>query len=132
MSTDWGIGCRTCAAASVSGSRADYFTGEWNNVRDVDALMAICRLAPILVQIPAEADRHVQLRIDTWWQDDLGGLMSFLRKHAGHALAPMNEYGNFFDQCSKPVVCACCGHRGRCVLTEKHSGECSAKREVRA
>ena len=36
MSTDWGIGCRTCREAGAD--RSVYFTGEWDNCRDTDGL----------------------------------------------------------------------------------------------
>jgi hypothetical protein len=126
VSTDWGIGCRTCAPDDRSGDRSAYFTGEWNNVRDTEALARLCTAAPLLATIPKEvADCNIMVRLDGWYSDELSGALAFFRAHAGHDLAPMSEYGDFFDQCRKLLVCATCTHRSWCVRTRGHEGECS-------
>ena len=113
MSTDWGIGCRDCAPPlDDRGYRSQYddadnricaawFTGEWNNCRHIDELEKICAAA---TEIVALHDKLGDLLIVSWsgFVGDFGGechdIADFFRAHAGHRLAPMDEYGTFFKE----------------------------------
>jgi hypothetical protein len=107
MSTDWGIGCRDCASPrDEHGERSrgvarSYFTGEWDNCRDVGALQTLCAAAAEIVAADNKAGRYL---IVTWkgHVDDFGGgchgVAAFMREHCGHRLAPMSEYLLFHDE----------------------------------
>ena len=123
MSTDWGIGCRTCRDAGLP--REGHFTGEWNNCRDTDALAVICSAAPVLARLPLDLDAHLTFESFSCSSDPFTGLMRFIRNHVGHVLAPMSEYGEFFDQCRQSIRCGTCHGPGCCALTLRHEGPCS-------
>jgi hypothetical protein len=123
MSTDWGIGCRTCR---VEGAPRDaYFSGEWNNCRDVESLAKLCRHAALVVAASDALGGLVSFR---WWDFDgaaMYDLPDFFRAHVGHVLAPMDEYGTFDDQCHEYTRCGGCGDQHKCVLDAKHDGPCA-------
>lgn len=128
MSTDWGIGCRDCAENHLPKDREEYFTGEWNNCRDVENLTKICEAAD---QILALDDKLGRLASVDWYEHGRDarcyGLADFMRKHRGHRLAPMNEYGQFDDQCWRHSYCESCKYPHACVLKLDHEGPCQRK-----
>ncbi len=108
MSTYWDVYCRTCKEGA----------GLQENHNE-QGMFDLIRAAPALATLPdgiglgVESDRGS--RLDMEW----------FRKHAGHELIPIDEYGRFSGQCSKWVQCSCCGTRKHCQLLSKHEGECS-------
>lgn len=129
MSTDWGVGCRDCQATH---SRGDYyredkrlwFSGEFNNCRDVEWLQRVCDARDAVVAL---CDQLGNAAISWCASFDVGSyacsasdFADFFRAHAGHAVAPMDEYGRFHDQCDKYLD----GTR-HCMLRRGHGEACS-------
>lgn len=117
MSTDWGIGCRTCRDARRA--RKTYFSGEWDNLRDIDAIWCWCRAAEQLVRAQEALGSECDIRVTAYSGevDGYSGVLTFLMAHQGHELAPMSEYSRFADECG--------GLNGRdCTLPFKHEGPC--------
>jgi hypothetical protein len=128
MSTDWGIGCRTCAAAGEP--RDKHFTGEWDNCRDVEALQKFIMARDVIV---AADDALGSLAMFSWggWHENIAsGLADFFRAHTGHDLAPMDEYGKFNDACWKQVTCGGCGAFHHCALPDGHAPPCAPRLNV--
>lgn len=128
MSTDWGIGCRTCAAAGVV--REGHFTGEWDNCRDIDALRKLIDARSHVVATSDALGGLVRFSWSEWATGDANGIVQFFRDHINHDLAPMNEYGQFDDDCGKRVDCPTCGTSHRCRRRREHDGACSARPEA--
>ncbi len=97
MSTDWGIGCRTCRATDPDAPRENYFTGEFDNCRDVEAMTKLAAAAP---QIVAAYDAVGDMLCFQWseYVSPIVSLGRFCKMHEGHSLAAMNEYGRFADE----------------------------------
>jgi hypothetical protein len=123
MSTDWGIGCRDCApparVETSGGGRYRslyrdrevkdpdaYFTGEWDNCRDVKALETLCAAASEILALHDKIGDLLFLGqsyyADHSMRSGFGGfchgLAEFMTLHAGHRLAPMSEYRLFEDE----------------------------------
>lgn len=122
MSTDYGIGCRTCAREG-----RPHFSGEWDNCRysNLDGLRALIKARDVVVA----AEEALSGQVFFSWNSyaDLGrdgayGVADFFRRHKGHELAPMDEYGQFEGDCSEWVTCATCGESHRCTLPDRHEG----------
>ncbi len=131
MSTDWGIGCRTCRAAGPPDApRETYFTGEWDNCRDEDALRKLIGARTEIVAVDAALGGQYVSFFWTYYAHDTNcayDIAAFFRTHAGHDLAPMNEYGDFANDRRKPVDCAECATRHRCRRDHGHDGEHSPR-----
>lgn len=128
MSTDWGIGCRTCArehrgeGRGIGGThwenREKYFTGEFDNCRGTKALYdLIAARNEILALVDAGVGDLVSFH---WNTADWGGiahdLPHFFANHRGHDLEPMSEYLYFETEVD---------HEVRVELTEDEvSGWC--------
>lgn len=105
-----------------------WFTGEWDNCRDAEALQRICAAAP---EIVALHDKLGDLLIVSWsgYVGDFGGqchdVEDFLRAHLGHRVAPMNEYGCFQGDTGRCVECpswaVLCSRCGK-LTCEQHHG----------
>lgn len=133
MSTDWGIGCRDCAemaerVAHWSESRSDFFTGEWNNCREVENLSKLCEASDEIIALADKVGKLCQLWWGDWHETVCYGLVEFMRAHPGHRLAPMDKYGRFHDQCWKDVACGECQTRHKCKLMRDHDGDCVRNR----
>lgn len=118
MSTDWGIGCRDCFDTTKPHSK--FFAGKWDNCRSyhLDTLRAICAAAPEIVALADKLGQFKSVSLIAWNADAMHngygtcyGIAEFMREHAGHRLDPMNEYGQFDDQCADRVTCQHCGVR---------------------
>lgn len=139
MGTDWGIGCRDCAPRlsrqTPNGRRGDdwarYFTDEWDNCRDVEALAKICAAAREIVALDAKLG---ELMIISWtghvgsFGGECHGLAEFLRAHEGHSLAPMDEYRQFDGESGRCEMEKCYYGSLRCdlcrrILCDRHHGD---------
>lgn len=126
MSTDWGIGCRTCRDGGAA--EGVYFTGAWDNCRSVEGLLRLIDAREVIVATHVALGEQVRFTWSTHGFYDSNaavGLPKFLAAHAGHALAPMDEYGGFHDECWQRVKCGGCGHSHRCLLPLNHPPPCS-------
>lgn len=96
MSTDWGVGCRTCRSVGEPIDR--YFSDEWDNCRSPSGVQA---LVDAREQVVAAHDALGSRVSFSWSQNSVGdiayGIAEFFKAHVGHDLAPMNEYGKFED-----------------------------------
>ncbi len=129
MSTDWGIGCRTCRDAGKP-----HFTGDWNNCRDLDALWTLIKSRDAIIAVKDALGHLAHIGWDSphpHFGTEATGLVEFFKAHEGHTLAPMNEYGAFDDQCWKYVQCEHCGSsREKCRRQAEHDGPCSLVADV--
>lgn len=105
MSTDWGIGCRTCrdALPDVHPTDKRIFSGDWDNCRDVEALEKLCANTALVVAAKDAFGETVSFQEYTGSSVVFYGLAGFFKAHAGHDLAAMSEYGEFHDQCRNRV-----------------------------
>lgn len=126
MSTDWGIGCRTCRDAGLDPSV--YFTGEWNNCREIDTLRKLADNPLAIIEAHERFGGLVRFFWNDWASHDYecNGLAEFAIAHRGHVLAPMNEYHAFEKECGRYIQCGeCKGHTKKCRLDWNHEGPCS-------
>ena len=109
MSTDWGIGCRTCHAPRVD--RKTYFSGEWDNCRDIDGLQRLIDARSIILAARDALGCQARFFWGQWDSAHASGVEDFFRTHVGHVLAPMNEYGEFCDETKSTtdeILCPWC------------------------
>lgn len=104
MSTDWGIGCRTCALKwrgkddeNRWDDREQYFTGEFNNCRGTKALYDLIAARKEIVALSdAGVGDLVSFHWNTSsWADVAHEVPEFFAKHRDHDLEPMDEYLRF-------------------------------------
>ena len=125
MSTDWGIGCRTCR----DGGKVlhEYFSGEFENCREssVGNLQKLVAAREEIVRVHAALGDLVRFSWLDFGDNWAGGIAEFFGAHVGHDLAAMNEYGDFHDDCDTylPMVPGR-GSRETCGLTGGHAGPC--------
>lgn len=135
MSTDYEIACMTCWR--VSG--ADYVPGHartgWDNVRyhqihDLNKLITkAAAIAAIDTELFRDTELHVQFTL-SHGDVKLHGLAEFMRAHAGHELAVLDEYGRWDEHCPRCAMCPTCKHEKPCRRRRDHEGECSPVEEV--
>ena len=126
MSTDWGIGCRTCFAKHPD-DRAAYFSGEYDNCRSPDGLQRLINARDVIVLAAATLGRHVRFFWSDWSEDVADSVAEFFVEHTGHDLSPMDEYGGFNDDCYHNVQCGECKTTHKCRRKRGHDGEHSYK-----
>lgn len=108
--TEWNLHCRTCNETHELAWHAD---GDKQITTLIPHLPAIAALTDLI-------DAHI------WPLDmeDLKPMAPFARKHLGHDLAPIDEYGRFVGDCWVRLACSCCkSSLGFCRLPTGHTGD---------
>lgn len=101
--------------------------GEWSNCRNVESLQKLIDARAVVVAASDALGGLVSFGWGDWFPDSAAvGVADFFSEHAGHALAPMDEYGRFAQQCYKAVSCPHCGVSTPCRRDAAHDGPCSA------
>ena len=111
MSCDWNIHCVDCNA-----------THEFDDANHQDELMLhICRHADAIASIAdlmtGKDGRWIELRTSYGQIEP-----AWFKRHMGHNLMPISEYGDLLDQCGEYVRCSC-GSSRRCTGKLGHDGE---------
>ena len=122
MSTDWDIFCTDCKERHGFDD-CNHWEAEmlWlcKNADTIAGLVELVAGCPggsgISVGFPC-GDRLK--RIDADW----------FRKHLGHNLQPINEYGGFLEQCSLYAKCGTCDYDHKCSLQHGHAEPCLPRR----
>lgn len=132
MSTDYEIACKTCWRAAGSEYVPQHARTGWDNVRrhqipDLNKLIAKAdAIATIDTELFRDTDVSVQFRL---YETPLYGLAEFMRAHAGHELAVLDEYGHWDEHCPKQATCPTCKHDKPCRRRRDHEGPCSTVEE---
>lgn len=104
MSTDWGIGCRTCVALlrphddDTAVHTNEYFTGEFDNCRhgfSTENLKKLIEHRELVAKTTAALGHLVTFSWGDWSGCEAQGVGEFFARHEGHNLAVMDEYGQF-------------------------------------
>lgn len=118
MSTDWNIKCVDCG--DVHGfDDANHMDQEMLIlIKHADSIAALADLVAECgsIRLGFEYDNYGP--IDPVW----------FRKHLGHQLMPIDEYGRLLDRCSERVTCGECETSHWCTLTLGHDGACKTVR----
>lgn len=111
MSTDWHIKCVDCD---------DVHRFDDANHRD-DEMVMLIRHADSIAAI-AELQAEGVFQID-WTYGHYGRVdAAWFKRHLGHQLMPIDEYGRLLDQCHDYVYCGECGTQHKCALKLNHDG----------
>ncbi len=112
MSTDWNVHCVDCNV-----------THTFNDANHQDQLMAmLCKHSAAIAGLADLLRETPDVEFKTYW----GAIdADWFRKHLGHKLVPIDEYGALLDQCAEYVDCECGSHR-RCTLKLAHDGKHAA------
>jgi hypothetical protein len=122
MSTDWNVHCLDCKS-----------THRFDDANHQDELMlALCRHADSIAALAVVLEDpvlkgYLLLKFDYYGTVDA----SWFRKHLGHQLLPINEYGLLLQQCYEKVECSECSALHNCVLELKHDGPHQAAKKSR-
>lgn len=133
MSTDYEIACMTCWRASGEDYVPMHARTCWSNVRyhqipDLNKLIAkAAAIAAIDTELFRGADVQVQFTLSA--DIKLYGLAEFMRAHAGHELAVLDEYGRWDEHCPRCAMCPTCKHEKPCRRRRDHEGPCSTVEE---
>lgn len=110
MSNDWDIRCVDCAENH----------GFQDMNHDEELMHALIRHAEVIAalhKLESEPHMHFELlagrgrRVDT----------AFFKKHYGHLLRPVDEYGRLSGDCFERVACPSCGSSHPCKLPVDHA-----------
>ncbi len=120
MSNYWDLWCLDC----------DERHGFDNLNRENKKLAALSRHAQaIATLLPLHNEPDVDLEVHARYSDARIDIPWFA-KHAGHRLAPKDEYGRQQDECGEYFSDCACGHRGKtCARPYKHDGSHSTDRD---
>lgn len=128
MSCDWHIICLDCGEANTTyGEHVHRFNDAnhkdeemWTLIRHADSIAAAADVIAEGIDIHFSLGSHNggfgYGDIDAAW----------FKRHLGHQLWPINEYGALDTQCQKRVECDH-GHHHSCQLEDKHDGPCSGR-----
>jgi len=124
MSHYWDIGCRTCD--TVFGFSDDH------NHRDAE-MHDLAVKAPLLAEIAekvkaADLNTYWRIVLKDEWDRGCDDVLGWMLDHRGHDIEAIDEYGNYFDECSKTITCSECKTRHRCRLPVKHDPPCSPEK----
>jgi hypothetical protein len=115
MSTDWNIKCVDC-------DEIHHFDDA--NHQDDRMLLLIKHADAIAALAELSTELGDQLNFRLGYSGCYGSIdPAWFRKHLGHNLMPIDEYGRMLDQCREHVYCGECKTRHRCGLKLNHEGE---------
>lgn len=134
MSTDYEIGCKTCWRTSGLDYVPTHARTGWDNIRahQIPDLNELIVRAAAIIAIDTELFRNTNARVQITLGDSetqLYGLADFMRAHAGHELAVMDEYGRWNEHCYKRAACPTCKRGQPCRRLRDHDGPCSTVEE---
>lgn len=110
MSCDWDIKCVDC----------DEKHGFQDMNHCEDLMHALIRHANAIAMLHALAeDRFANVELMAMYPERSVNIL-FFKKHQGHHLRPVNEYGGLSGDCSERVACPTCGTSHPCKLPEGH------------
>lgn len=112
MSCDWDIKCVDCDEA--------HGFQDMNHAEDL--MLALVRHADAIAALHALAqDRFANVEFVTM-HPQRSIRSAFFKKHQGHHLRPVDEYGSLSGDCSARVECPSCGSSHPCKLPDGHEG----------
>jgi hypothetical protein len=109
MSCDWDIKCVDC--------NEEHGFDDMNH--DEDLMHALVRHADAIVGLYAlVSDPHVRVELVVGRGRCVDP--AFFKRHQGHRLRPVDEYGRLSGDCFERVACPSCGSSHPCKLPEGH------------
>jgi hypothetical protein len=110
MSCNWDIKCVDC-------NERHHFHDMNHEERVMLALIRHAGAIAALDALASDPEAKVELVI-AWrgWRVDT----AFFKKHQGHHLRPIDEYGRLLGDCTERVECPSCGAVHPCKLPEGH------------
>jgi hypothetical protein len=119
VSCRWDIKCLDCNETHV-----------FHEANHMDGLMlALCRhpeAIAALADVFADVGQYTEIKIHTYH----GSIdPTWFRKHLGHSIMPIDEYGRLYNQCQERIECNCGGLHD-CVLDINHEGDHKARGQV--
>src|SRR5437762_1565511 len=112
MSCDWDIICVDCNEEHGFSDLNHEDHAMQVIVRHADAIAALCGLEQDLER-PIEFLQYRGRTIQP----------VFFKKHQGHQLRPIDEYGRMLGDCTEWADCSACGGSHPCRLPENHAAE---------
>lgn len=114
MSNYWNLLCRDCDDELP----LDINHGNAFIKRLIEQFPLLITIEPVLDVIN---ESYYDLNFPTDW-------VRYAKRHVGHDLIPIDEYGKHSDSCGEYFHCKCCPARYTCNLLDGHEGEHARER----